>query len=228
MNRTSQSTPVVRNYKWKKKYHTGLLSFVESGKPYQTINKYDDPQFEKNNKSMLKYAKLLNNVGGIEFSEYQLDLTNGVIPFITKQMYDEYWLIHKPTIMKLFSTPLHIIKRHQILSTTARREGKTSFYRNQIIAIVLSCLVDHGMELRIAIPAHREKTSREAMFKLKQALFQVPEFSEFIIEEENVDVLRFRRPNSAGFIEIHAFAGDEVSFVEWVVGCGWMDGLEFC
>ncbi len=208
------TTSTAPNVKWKAKYHERFKTYVETGKTYRTLNKHDDPQFDQNNKAMLHMAKLLNNVGGIEFSEYQLDLTSTILPFTTKQMYDKWWIMYKTSIMKLYKIPKQTLQPHQIISTTARREGKTSFYRNLAIAIALACPTEHGLELRIALPAHREKTSRESMFKLKQALFNVPGFldpNQYIILEENVDVIRFRRPNSKGFVEIRAFAGDNVS-----------------
>jgi hypothetical protein len=196
---------------WQKRYHKRYLDYLESGKDYRFENKYDDPRFKKSNEGMIKFSRLINTIDGKEFSEYQLDLLQTMFPFVTKIMFDEHWTDYKSSIMKLYQITKADIEAHRIISATARREGKTTFYISFAIAGMLSVPTDHGLEFKISFPAHEQKTSRDTLALLKYRMRTLDEYATLTIEEDNADVFRFSRGDAAGYVEGHAWPGGSVS-----------------
>ncbi len=202
---------------WKTRYHNKYLNFVKRGKSYQTLNVNDDPKFAKSNMALLRGAKMLNQIGGIEFSEYQLDLAKIALPYMVKQFYDDHWDKFKQSIMKMHAIDPKSIEKHQIISETARREGKSTFYRHIVIALALNTPIEHNFPFCIALAAHREDTIIDSMKLIKRDLKAMPEWiaaverGDIVVLIDSEKCLRFKTRNGLGYVEIQCFAGEDVS-----------------
>lgn len=201
---------------WKKRFHNKYIDYMSKDIDYITKNKHDDSGFKESNDGMVKFASLINTIGGIELSEYQLDILDVLMPYVVQKMYQKHWKEDKVAIMKLYGIKEEDIKAHKIASKTARREGKTTFYISLAISAMLSVPVSHGMKFRIALPAQRQETSRETLMKLKERLEVHPAFKDALsynvtIGKWTADVVRLKC--GTGYAEAHAWPGGKVSLL---------------
>jgi hypothetical protein len=204
---------------WKHAWRQQCDGYIKSGKKYAYTNMYDEPKYALNHSTVMKHCRLLNMIKGFELTDYQLELHRVLFPYTIKHHFDEYWADEGPKIMRLYNISYDDIKQHQILNLTARRNGKTHFNKTEVVAQALSVSTKHGFQFKIAMPAHREKTSRDTIREVKEWLRTFPGFpasqfdtsQEWIILEEQVDRIVFRRNDGgSGFVEIRGFAGDKV------------------
>jgi hypothetical protein len=196
---------------WLDDYHERYIKYIKYGTDYRNDNKYNDPMFYESNMAMVRFCSIINTIGGIELSEYQLDVLKVMLPYIVQTMYNKFWSGFNAAIMKLYGIDKKDIEAHRIVSSTARREGKTTVYISMAISAMLTIPTNHGFEFRIAMPAHKEKTSRETLKKLKDRIFGRDDFKKFVVETNNEDILKIREPGKRGFVEVHAFPGGKVS-----------------
>lgn len=201
--------------RWVSKYIKTYKSFLEEDYDYRPMNKNDHQMFKECNESMIIFAKNLNTVRKIEFTDFQLDVAEQLLPFHIPTIYNKFWKDYHQSILRVFGITAKDIEKHKILCKTARREGKTTHNVSTIVSLTMALRVEHGLDFKIAIPAQKLETSIMILGLIKKGLFDHVDFKSGlsngwkIIKNTN-EVLIIKK--GIGTIEIRAFPDGEVSF----------------
>ena len=206
---------------WQSRFHKKYLDYYETTTDYRPKNKYDDEIFSTNNDAIVKFSQIVNTIGGIEFTEYQLELLEEIFPYLVPMFYHKHWSTFGQAIRKMYKIGENDIAAKRIVSGTARREGKTTFYISIAASLILTMPTGHGWEYKIAMPAQRLSTAMETLRILASRLEQHPMFVDGVesgriqILKQTTEVLVIVNESGSGLCEIHAFPDGDVSIGKW-------------
>lgn len=193
---------------------------MRDGTSYIPESSKDDPKFNNGNKAVLKFSRMINTIGGIEFSEFQLDILVRVFPYIIPIFFHKHWASKKSAIMELYEIKEIEISGRKIICISSRRAGKTTFNIALFICIMICAPFDDDkFHLRLSVPAQCLEVSRKILKLLVRRFKSTPDFENGYVklDIENADTFKIHK-NGSGSAQVSAFSRKVRKHTHFLVG----------